>query len=438
MNHNIMIQNANDPLAIILMDYNNYLESAVSKNSLNNYKNVSNIFQTMTEDNNTSDAAKHFLHLLPKLLVKGNEGIVIIERLIGEIKNNDFKILTSDNNKSYLNKFFNFIRNLTNKKKNQYKMQFGSQLSFTPEEKEIINRNEVYKDKQLEYKFRSRLRTQDRVSGDKMWLPLRYISKIYNRAVKFNKIERNLFNEWIEEITQNIYVHYIKDIKGNREEIVYSSDIRDAKLSEIDALLLIKDTKSGNKYEVLINIKDKNSKVTGPYPVVTPTDKGNRKDYMKVKSIRDIAIDHVTPIDSILREKEDSLPMLKMVSNSYKDLQEKDELDEDSAIGELLVDNNFDLEALRTDLDAIKGTLRLMEADYNTRKSNGETYIKVLKKKEKYVGILDEQICNGDEEERDMCLYQKLEENGKTRICKSADFEEWKEVKISRIKINLI
>jgi hypothetical protein len=432
-----MIQNANDPLAIILMDYNNYLESAVSKNSLNNYKNVSNIFQTMTEDNNTSDAAKHFLHLLPKLLVKGNEGIVIIERLIGEIKNNDFKILTSDNNKSYLNKFFNFIRNLTNNKKNQYKMQFG-ELSFTREEEKIINRNEVYKDKQLEYKFRSRLRTQDRVSGDKMWLPLRYISKIYNRAVKFNKIERNLFNEWIEEITQNIYVHYIKDIEGNREEIVNSSDIRDAKLSKIDALLLIKDTKSGNKYEVLINIKDKNSKVTGPYPVVTPTDKGNRKDYMKVKSIRDIAIDHVTPIDSILREKEDSLPMLKMVSNSYKDLQEKDELDEDSAIGELLVDNNFDLEALRKDLDAIKGTLRLMEADYNTRKSNGETYIKVLKKGKKYVGILDEQICNGDEEERDMCLYQKLEENGKTRICKSADFEGWDEVDISRIKINLI
>lgn len=437
MNHNIMIQNANDPLAIILMDYNNYLESAVSKNSLNNYKNVSNIFQTMTEDNNTSDAAKHFLHLLPKLLVKGNEGIVIIERLIGEIKNNDFKILTSDNNKSYLNKFFNFIRNLTNNKKNQYKMQFG-ELSFTREEEKIINRNEVYKDKQLEYKFRSRLRTQDRVSGDKMWLPLRYISKIYNRAVKFNKIERNLFNEWIEEITQNIYVHYIKDIEGNREEIVNSSDIRDAKLSKIDALLLIKDTKSGNKYEVLINIKDKNSKVTGPYPVVTPTDKGNRKDYMKVKSIRDIAIDHVTPIDSILREKEDSLPMLKMVSNSYKDLQEKDELDEDSAIGELLVDNNFDLEALRKDLDAIKGTLRLMEADYNTRKSNGETYIKVLKKGKKYVGILDEQICNGDEDERDMCLYQKLEENGITRICKSADFQEWDNVDISRIKINLI
>ena len=393
---------------IILNDYKEYLQKVLSSdNSIRKYKNVKYLFNKF-ENNDTDYVARNFLDLLLKSF-RQDDGMSIIERLIEIFEDNFLNktVLTSDH-RSYLRQFFKYLRNLDNKKFNYYKKELlkNESQKFSKKETALINNNIYYHD-QLVTKFRNRLRTQDRISGDKIWLPLRYIAKIYSRAVKFNKLDKNLFLEWLNRTTDKINVHYEGTTKT----------INNCLLEDIDYIKLKKEPNK-NEYKAFVKIKN----IEDPKEILTPTGKGNRKVSMKVKSIRDIAIDHVIPIDLILKSKEKHLKMLKMVSTSYKNLQEIDDPDEESAIGELLIDNNFDLVKLKTELDSISSTpLRLMAAEYNSQKSNGMSFSKIIiENKNNLKGILEEGIIYGQKKEGGkevkMFLYQDLNENGITRI----------------------
>lgn len=394
---------------IILNDYKKYLQKVLSSdNSIRKYKNVKSLFEKFENDDN-SYVARNFMNLLLKSF-RQDEGMSIIERLIETFEDNFLNntVLTSDN-RSYLRQFFKYLRNLDNEKFNYIKTKLLNNESqeFTKKETDLINDNK-YDHDQLVTKFRNRLRTQDRISGDKIWLPLRYIAKIYSRAVKFNKLDKNLFSEWLNTTTDKINVHYYEKT---------TNTIKNSPLECIEHIQLKKEP-SQNEYKAFVKIKG----IKDPKEILTPTGKGNRKVSMKVKSIRDIAIDHVIPIDLILKSKEKNLKMLKMVSTSYKNLQEIDDPDEESAIGELLIDNNFDLVTLKTELDSISSTpLRLMAAEYNSQKSNGMSFTKIIiDNNNNLKGILEEGIKyrpdKESEEELDMILYQDLNENGTTRI----------------------
>ena len=138
-----------------------------------------------------------------------------------------------------------------------------------------------------------------------------------------------------------------------------------------------------------------------------------------------------------------------MVSTSYKNLQEIDDPDEESAIGELLIDNNFDLVTLKTELDSISSTpLRLMAAEYNSQKSNGMSFTKIIiDNNNNLKGILEEGIKykpdKESEEKVDMILYQDLNENGTTRIMqgpvdKAIIFEDYILENVNNLDLNKI
>ena len=149
------------------------------------------------------------------------------------------------------------------------------------------------------------------------------------------------------------------------------------------------------------------------FPVYTPTGKGNLKEQMIVKDISEIDIDHVKPIDQTLREKEQDLKVLEEVSCFYKELQAQDEPDENKGVRELFekLKEGDKLTKLKDELDSISedGVLRLMDSKYNSKKSNGSTFQKILKAEDNYYGILEEdQEIIGENDNKYYYYYQNL------------------------------
>lgn len=138
---------------------------------------------------------------------------------------------------------------------------------------------------------------------------------------------------------------------------------------------------------------------------------------MIVKSISEIAIDHVKSIDRTLRDLSDEvnnytnnkLPELMKVSDKYKAIQAEDDPNEDLAIKELLP--SLDLQKLINELYLIKndGLLRLMASKYNSQKSNGETFQGIYMRKDgSYYGVIETRITKKGEDGTFFTLYQEL------------------------------
>lgn len=408
-------------IEIIRTKYKTFLEKEGIK-SIPDYLCVEKAFELEEVfdscDVQHTNAAKNFLDLLPTLIKNKNN--YLLNLLTNEIEKARIKLNSKEltkskqNKRSYLGKFMKFIKVeiIPSNENGLLSELILDDLTLSDKElDEIINnkKNKIYLQSQLRTKFKSRLRTQDRVSGDKIWLPLRFIAKIYSIDFKQNQNQnQNLFTGWLNDLADNIFIHY----KNNKL-------IDHFKLSEIDSLVLTQcdDNKKNFKVSVRKGQED--------YDVLSPTGEGNMKTPMIVEDIKDIAIDHVKPIDKILRDLENrnELIMLKKVSDSYRALQEDEELDEKKAVDMLLNDQHFEMSTLRNELDKISanGPLRLMSAEYNSKKSNGETFKKIyMTKDDEYWGILEEEVYNGDSKEPEMILCQKLVNNiddcGKTRV----------------------
>jgi len=320
----------------------------------------------------------------------------------------DFKEKTSakykKSYKSYLTSFFKFLRD-NNNHNSLSLLQKGLKMNAaaTAAKNALIQGfdGEIYLYSALRTKFKSRLRCQDRTSGDKIWLPLRFIAKLYSIDKKNKKKKNNPFSQWLDSLVNGISVHYDDTNTGKVSHLTFNKN-----------LSLVFTNKDKEGYDVFVWQINNGHK--DEFRVLTPTGKGNQKVPMKVKSISEIDIDHVKSIDATLREKEQYLIELKKVSDFYKDMVEEEEYDENAKAEELLKDNNkkLNLALLQQELITIgnDGLLRLMDSKYNSQKSNGETFKEIRKiTKDKYIGIIEEDIKmenypNG----KSMTLYQEL------------------------------
>lgn len=397
--------------------------------SKDQYRNVVNALNT--EEIFGPWKGANFLDLLIRLIYFGQfknwdkveEIVRIMKTRLYEFKKEEGR--SSEYKKSYktyLNRFFDFLLNEECQKelsveleslKFKIKMNAAAWAAFEAFKESNKGSNdeiyEVYLYSALRTKFKSRLRCQDRTSGDKIWLPLRFIAKLYSIAKKEGEIDTNYFSNWLDNLFGGICVHYIHYIDDNTQKVSHLT------FNE-NLSLVFKKKKDEECYDVFVWLmKSEKEGDYEEYRVLTPTGKGNQKVPMKVKSITEIDIDHVKSIDATLREKEGELTELKKVSDFYKDMIEEDEYDENKKAKELYKeceDEKLDLSKLYGNLEAIRndGLLRLMDSKYNSQKSNGETFQRIVKEGDNLIGILEERVNITDGTYR-FYLYQELTDN---------------------------
>lgn len=419
-------------IEVLLDAFENSMCKDANQKSRSQYRSVINalgkdeVFKT--------DAEKNFLTLVIKLIANNREDECI--KLIGLLRYSvcvyNWGSLRSY--ETYCNKFADFLEKLLNSgaaSKKSIKKKIASActtptLCDTEESwlKTAFANRTVFLHEQLMTKFMGRLRRQDRISGNKVWLPLSYIAKLYKKAGKTKE-----FTDWLRKLAEGIFVHYEDDNK----------EIKSVQFKAQQVFLVFEknEENSDGTYEVKVALSASNK----CYTAYTPTGEGNTKVYMTVKDISDIAIDHVKPIDLTLRELDDKgrIPNLKMVSESFKDMMgrpEKADKDiEDESLDQLY--NNVDICELTDELNLIRtdGVLRLMTSEYNGKKSNSTAYDKIIKikGKEEYLGLQGKALLDDET----IYLYQRLNErDAKTRA--SREEPKGTKVKISKKIINLI
>lgn len=424
-------------IEVLLDAFENSMCKDANQKSRSQYRSVINalgkdeVFKT--------DAEKNFLTLVIKLIANNREDECI--KLIGLLRYSvcvyNWGSLRSY--ETYCNKFTDFLEKLLSSEaasKKSIKKKIASActtptLSDTEESwlKTAFAKRTVFLHEQLMTKFMGRLRRQDRISGNKVWLPLSYIAKLYKKAGKTKE-----FTDWLRKLAEGIFVHYEDDNK----------EIKSVQFKAQQVFLVFEKKKktdgtydSDGTYEVKVALSASNK----CYTAYTPTGEGNTKVPMIVKDVSDIAIDHVKPIDLTLKELGDKgrIPNLKMVSDSFRDMMgrpEKVDKDiEDESLDQLY--NNVDISKLTDELNLIRtdGVLRLMVSEYNGKKSNSTAYDKIIKikGKEEYLGLLGKALLDDET----IYLYQRLNErNAKTRA--SREEPKGTKVKISKKIINLI
>lgn len=424
-------------IEVLLDAFENSMCKDANQKSRSQYRSVINalgkdeVFET--------DAEKNFLTLVIKLIANNREDECI--KLIGLLRYSvcvyNWGSLRSY--ETYCNKFADFLEKLLSSgaaSKKSIKKKIASacttpKLSDTEESwlKTAFANRTVFLHEQLMTKFMGRLRRQDRISGNKVWLPLSYIAKLYKKAGKTKE-----FTDWLRKLAEGIFVHYEDDNK----------EIKSVQFKAQQVFLVFEKKKktdgtydSDGTYEVKVALSASNK----CYTAYTPTGEGNTKVPMIVKDVSDIAIDHVKPIDLTLKELGDKgrIPNLKMVSDSFRDMMgrpEKADKDiEDESLDQLY--NNVDISKLTDELNLIRtdGVLRLMVSEYNGKKSNSTAYDKIIKikGKEEYLGLLGKALLDDET----IYLYQRLNErNAKTRA--SREEPKGTKVKISKKIINLI
>ena len=419
-------------IEVLLDAFENSMCKDANQKSRSQYRSVINalgkveVFKT--------DAEKNFLTLVIKLIANNREDECI--KLIGLLRYSvcvyNWGSLRSY--ETYCNKFTDFLEKLLSSEaasKKSIKKKIASacttpKLSDTEESwlKTAFAKRTVFLHEQLMTKFMGRLRRQDRISGNKVWLPLSYIAKLYKKAGKTKE-----FTDWLRKLAKGIFVHYEDDNK----------EIKSVQFEKKQVFLVFE--KNEENSDGTYNVKVALSASNKCYTAYTPTGAGNTKVPMIVKDISDIAIDHVKPIDLTLKELGDKgrIPNLKMVSDSFRDMMgrpEKADKDiEDESLDQLY--NNVDINKLTDELNLIRtdGVLRLMVSEYNGKKSNSTAYDKIIKikGKEEYLGLLGKALLDDET----IYLYQRLNErNAKTRA--SREEPKGTKVKISKKIINLI
>lgn len=363
-----------------------------------------------------SEAEKNFLSLLPILI--GKRDIDNINKLLkliyssAEIHNWGSK----KSYKCYITTFIEYLNKIINKKKKLEEL--SNQLAITENYQDNLNISEIYLHEELEDNFCWRLDSQSRTSGDKIWLPLKFIKQIF---ITKGEEYKDKYEKWIKTLFDNIYVHYEYKDNNNINRI-------GSKKLEKKVFIELEINSNGKDKDVWLLVPKENKR----YRVLTPTGKGNGKEPMTVDEFKQIAIDHVKSIDKILRdlEKDNKLKMLSRVSDEYKKMakgKNKKKIstaDLHTAAINLNNSNVIRIDELYKELKRIKkaGPLRLMKSEYNSQKSNNDTFDIYQNQNKKgaddeFIGILEKDIKIGDNLSRTippnlvLTLYQKLNDN---------------------------
>lgn len=233
-------------------------------------------------------------------------------------------------------------------------------------------------------KLYKRIKTWSRLSGEKVWLPLKLIGRLDN----------DLLTDFAKEVYNKIRVICLDD-NGN---------ITLKKVSEIEEITIC--PSKPVKCKIKIDEQDAIEYNT----IMTPTGYLNQIEEMIVKDFSEIAIDHINPIDKTLKEKE--FKTLPTISDFVKDIKKK----KNSPISKVEYDAakeiqniKFNMADLKDDLKAIieDSPYLLTSASSNMKKSNVIDYKKFFidKKEQKYYGYIGEaKDTNGE----DMIIYQDL------------------------------
>jgi hypothetical protein len=418
----------------------------LNKSSAYQYKQVKNAFGIEEAFVLATSAERNFLELLPKLLASDkllvSDKKETINSIVKGLRNNVLESYKWNRNglksyKTYLNTFLNFIvRRMIDDSniygeivKNLKSSNLNLAIDELDEEMLTSNDNGIYKYSTLITTFKTRLNRQERTSGDKIWLPLSFINKI------FSVNGRKDYLDWIKDLVDGIHIHYYdKELNCVKDVTIREGGIN------------IKLVKSSDMYSVWL-ILEKNGEIK-PYRVLTPTGRGNNKEPLFIKNSKtlgEIEIDHVKPIDKTLKEKGDSgeLKQLQKVTEEFKNLKnrglEKSVTELNKAARNIIIDLN----ALKDELNLIKkdSPLRLMAKKYNSQKSNGATFKEYRKTVDnKYIGIIEEGIkMANDEKAKDMTLYQELSNALKGNI--TIDYNDrlkGEKVNVTDLDINII
>ena len=376
-----------------------------AKKSFDQYRQIVNALAVLENDPNSNNMVRNFWDLIPKLISAGKKEETRLIILLDELKKANDIFVWGESKKSYktyINSFISYCRHcITLEKKGNPLNSF--KLPINPADEAALGDEQglIYLRSALLTKFKSRLRCQDRTSGDKIWLPLRFIAKLYSIEKK-DKAIKNRFSEWLNNLAEGIFVHYVEDqsitcINFGEENVSLKFDVHNNNGCDTDL------------FDVKVRIVNDDGTIKD-YTAYTPTGKGNIKVPLIVKNISEIDIDHVKSIDKTLREKENNFKALKKVSDFYKELQEQDDCDENKAAKQLYdMFKNNELDGLLEDLELIRndGVLRLMDSQYNSQKSNGETFQDVIQNGEEYWGILEQEhdILNDNGEK---CIYYQV------------------------------
>ena len=415
-----------DKLEIIEVIKNDFKEWAKTekkfKNKNTNYaSSLPKAFEHLKK-NGVSEVEYDFLKLLPILLKnkQTKEISLLIACIRCSICKFDWPKLKGDRKDSLKTFLVTFLEYVENASKRTAVKDTLEDFTLDPAEVQKVklkldtafDNRMVFTHKELCTRFMIRLRRQDRVSGDKIWLPLSFIAKLYNPQGRRGKGSQTVFTDWIYSLVDVIYVHYEKNDK-----------VESAKFSQQE--LYLEFIKNKNKEFDVYVILSKNGQKGNCYRALTPTGKGNCKEQMTVKKIGDIAIDHVKPIDQTLRDLE--LPFLEKVSDVFKAIQDDENINEKDFIKDL--SKREFLDGLKGDLDRIKndGLLRLMASKYNSQKSNGEIFQKIImtkKRPKKYAGIIEGNEYIYDDYKKRVYYYQELSnsfkrENNLFRVSKT-------------------
>lgn len=392
------------------------------KKSANQYRQVKNAFGVEDAFASATNAENNFLELLPKLLAIDKYEKKDVKEIIGEIidgiEKKSLKGYPWNKNglksyRTYLGSFLRFVKQInTNTKDAILKECYNNKqdLSLSPLDKKILSQNveKIYGQVKLIGAFKSRLNRQERISGDKIWLPLDLIRRVFKARRKVDN-----YWEWIDGLAKSVYIHY-----ADNNNHVCKVCIGEEKVS------LVLSMNQQCSYSVLL-VKNEEGK-KNKYQVLTPTGRGNEKEYLSVNNandLREIAIDHVKPIDKSLRDLQPELRMLKIISDKFKELKKDGKANDikakDDAAEE--IKNSINLEQLQQELIWIKddSPLRIMASKYNSQKSNGNTFREIWRftekgKEDKYWGIMEEKgVFYGDQE---LFLYQELNDEFPQKI----------------------
>ncbi len=226
-------------------------------------------------------------------------------------------------------------------------------------------------------KLHKRIKTWSRLSGNKVWLPLRVIRRLDNDLLKY----------FANEVYKKIEVICLDD----NENITLKN------VSEIGEITICPSK------PVKCKIKDVE------YTIKTPTGYLNETADMIINDFNEITIDHINPIDKTLKEKK--FKTLSNISDFVQKIKEENNLSINNVERKAaeIINIKLDMAALKEDLNTIinDSPYLLTTASSNMKKSNVIDYKKFFtdKKKQKYYGYIGEaKDTNGE----DVIIYQDL------------------------------
>jgi hypothetical protein len=237
-------------------------------------------------------------------------------------------------------------------------------------------------DKTLWQLFRIRV-----LSWNRRYFPLDFIKKVLNKRA--NKKERKIIENWVTDTIKNINVLARND----------KNEYQNLKFSDVCLFELHRPTLNKSFEVYVIKNKGNKEKLT----LMTPSARSETPKVMEVKGLKDISIDHLIPLELIVRQlREDEKTALRRISDEYeKDPESAAEVFNDSIISKL----GGELETIRKDAHC-----RLMQRNENSIKSNNTSYVKYEEDDGVYKFIISEDVLNPADNMR-YTIYQIMEKN---------------------------